>query len=1200
MAPYLYFSPQLVSLAHHLKTHLETENPARPVLSPSLVVVPTMNLSRWLKLFLSEQSGIFMNVKFLYLEEGLWQMLRALSPDLLSDAELLDSARFRWLLFFILMGREKDPEMPEMLRRYVGGEKTSPDLRAWQLAGTLARLFQEYAYHRADMIERWRKTDAKTGDPVEAAQHWIYRRAMDLNAAMGGISGKKRFTLTDCASQIPEADFFAAPNRSFPPIHFFGLSQISPFHVHLMSRLGVVFDLYVYSVNPSQEYWEDIRTPAEKKWHLRHGAHILAPDAAEWEAGELFSDADHPLLSAWGKTGRESIRLLCQLTHYDFQVKLDDPPPPDTVLGAVRHRLLTLSADDAFSPLPQDRSLQISACPGIRREVESVYQNILYQLEMDPTLSMTDIAVMVSDMSRYKPMVDAVFGQRPSRIRFNLVDARASMESHVARAILALTPIAKGDFSRKAVFDLLENPCVMEKWHYTPDDLGVWIHWAHELGIFHDFENPPAFPEPDIPRAGRYSWKQGLERLRLSRIMTSPADVPAGDPAPHFAGYVPFSDIHTSDDGLLETFCAVVTELFQHAAAFRAHKTASARTWRELFFRMTDALITVPDDVPGETAVYQTVVDAFSVFDDYDLMMTADRGRPLTQDALWIFVRSHLEGMSGGKGAYLVDGVTVSAMMPMRPIPFKIIYVLGLEEGRFPAKHLSSPLDLRNRKRRIGDVTPLDRDRYLFLEILLSARSRLYLSYVCRDLQKDRELSPASVVHQLRRYVETAILGKKAFAVRQIPLRADSVDYFSVDVITPWSDIMARTADIHRLAGLQRCGLGPVFETSASDAEKARSRRYLPDFSLPANLAETAPPYAPTDAAQISVRLLYRFLLDPVAAVSARHLEIEDRQDGALRVAEQSDEPFSTGFPLDYQLRTLPVHRWLSGEASSPAPVCSLEALENRFDALYPDFYRRGQTPGGAFSRQDQDRLKTLVMKTGGQMQPLVNAIKHAKQCFLWVGMGEETGDTLAGSGKRVFLPAAAIDLGSESSSFQPETVLLTGGLPWVWQDPDRTWHSLILSSAQKKRVPDKSVISPVLSLMALGAGKIAVPWEGADRMVLHVVSPDAIQEYPVCLDPVFSADYLGQLIRAFLAPFPLLWLPFDRIFKNSTLKKKIAADAVTDADRELFCRILAEQDPELLATLMVAVIPQDSLDHARWRFRIFLPDAGKDSSGPC
>ena len=64
----------------------------------------------------------------------------------------------------------------------------------------------------------------------------------------------------------------------------------------------------------------------------------------------------------------------------------------------------------------------------------------------------------------------------------------------------------------------------------------------------------------------------------------------------------------------------------------------------------------------------------------------------------------------------------MSSLLPMRAVPFRAVFVLGLGEGEFPAREREDPLDLRRARRVPGDVSPAERDRYLFLEALLSAR----------------------------------------------------------------------------------------------------------------------------------------------------------------------------------------------------------------------------------------------------------------------------------------------------------------------------------------------------------------------------------------------------------------------------------------------------------------------------------------------
>jgi exodeoxyribonuclease V gamma subunit len=97
------------------------------------------------------------------------------------------------------------------------------------------------------------------------------------------------------------------------------------------------------------------------------------------------------------------------------------------------------------------------------------------------------------------------------------------------------------------------------------------------------------------------------------------------------------------------------------------------------------------------------------------------------------------------------EGVTVASFVPMRALPFRVVFLVGLDERVFPSTEGPDALDLRAAGvGREGDVTPRQRDEYMFLETLLSARERLYLSYVARDEITGDGRDPSSVVLTLR------------------------------------------------------------------------------------------------------------------------------------------------------------------------------------------------------------------------------------------------------------------------------------------------------------------------------------------------------------------------------------------------------------------------------------------------------------------
>ena len=123
--------------------------------------------------------------------------------------------------------------------------------------------------------------------------------------------------------------------------------------------------------------------------------------------------------------------------------------PGATVFSRRLHDHL-LGKATAKTRLNQDTSLQIAGCPGVTREVETVCNSILHNLHTNPSLRQTDIAVLVTDMPRYRPALQAVFERPPARIQYNLVDfnAAGAVAAFGQSQALGMIDLALESFSR--------------------------------------------------------------------------------------------------------------------------------------------------------------------------------------------------------------------------------------------------------------------------------------------------------------------------------------------------------------------------------------------------------------------------------------------------------------------------------------------------------------------------------------------------------------------------------------------------------------------------------------------------------------------------------------------------------------------------------------------------------------------------------
>jgi len=178
---------------------------------------------------------------------------------------------------------------------------------------------------------------------------------------------------------------------------------------------------------------------------------------------------------------------------------------------------------------------------------------------------------------------------------------------------------------------------------------------------------------------------------------------------------------------------------------------------------------------------------------------------------------------SESQTGFLRGGITFCSMVPMRSLPFKVICLLGLNDGDFPRNTKAAVFDLIAKHPQNGDRARRDDDRYLFLEAIISARDILYLSYVGRSIRNDDELAPSALVSEL---IDTiaAMTGRRSKElaehwVEQHPLQPFSHRYFIADNIS--DDLFSTRQDYAEALNRPREQARPFFSEALEENSPA-------------------------------------------------------------------------------------------------------------------------------------------------------------------------------------------------------------------------------------------------------------------------------------------------------------------------------------------------------------------------------------------
>jgi len=1204
MAIELYFSNQLEELADKFVAIVDLENQAKKnVLEGPLTIVPNQNLKKWLQLTLAKKRSVFMNFDIQYLESGLWELLARLDSKE-EKPEMIDNSHLKMFLLYALQTLRPDQAEVTPLNHYLleHDGKKGPDyaVKLWQLTEKIVHLFEDYEFHRSGMIQKW--CDAKdqlTG--MEICQQKLYLRMRELRDQYARRTKKHLLSMREYSKEVLSSehnDLKRVDSKKF--VHFFGLSHVSAFHLGLIGQLRDYYEVFIYALNPSREFWEDIRTPREKKWIQRRNIKGLEITQEERASGEILEQDDNELLSLWGKPGRENIRLLCQLTEYDFNACFTRKVGPATVLEKVQHNIFTLSTElDVSQKLPQDTSLQIIACPGIYREMETLYNSILYNLERNEKLQLTDIAVLVPDISKYRPVFDTVFNRYPKCLAYNLVDSSADIESVYGKAVLRILELAEGRFSRKEVFDLLLNPCFMNRWQIGPEEITLWAGWTESLNIFHSFDSKSKKGR-GYRESSYYTWKQGLQRLRLSRILAAP-DEGSEDTFRHFHSLVPFYDVNTDDVDLVGKF-SVVVEKLHRAVMMLANLQASGAQWKDKLLRVCDDLLQVPPDSSGETAVQQSLIKALGELKIYDELREEKSGKNngnknLDLGIIREFIKSNLRAISGGYGDYLTGGVTISALQPMRPIPFRIVYVLGMEEGAFPGRADTSSLDLRLFKRQIGDISLPERNCYLFLEMLLSVRDKLYISYISKDLQKDQTIQPCSVVNQLRGYVEQEVLSqKRPFSITHIPLKGSSEKYLAKDAVNEASDVLVNYSLADRIACYRENGLWEQVTAKVSEESKENLQGFFPDFTSEAARLQKDKRIVE----KITVKQLKKFLEDPVAHGLKRHLGMYDEEETIEEISFREDEPFFSEFPVDYNLKMEPIKLWLDYFFSSMKSRDTQQSPEEIYEQVYQRFRRDSMTPEGAFSELVKKELREEVLIRAEILSPVLAEMRSGKETFRAFFVGEQTDEYIPSLNRLPIKRFEPVRLVIRTTDSIGEPIVTNVGLhgqrPWVWRDRKGNWNSLVLTGSgktpKKKASPDQYILEPLLFWMFCLARDDGAQTVRESNIVFHVLYKEDLKTWTYSIGADAAREYLEKVISDYLNQESLDWLPFAATTSQSIQPHKMRDDEIDEdkkADFQLQLQAAYADDPSPLIKLVHPCVPCDAFDKVRNRFQVFF-----------
>ena len=836
-------SNRLEILLAHLLAVLE-QPPADP-LRPECIVVPNQGMAQWLACQTALATGIAANLDFPLPGRFVWELLQRLSGRP-AEEDLFARPVLCWRLVSLLPDCLDHPLFAE-LAAYLADDTDGRKLL--QLAERISEVFDQYLVFRPDLLRQWQRQGSD--------EHWqalLWRRLAAAGPPLRALLGERSRQLlesTDHPVDLPER------------VLLFGLNALPPVYLEIVAQLSRRTEVHLFHLSPCRHYWPDLRS-ARQLAAARRSSGAMPDD-------DLY-DSGNPLLLSLGRAGRDFLRQLVELGPEDVDGYMEGTRPD--LLTTLQNDILDLydrsrPGEERFVLRPDDCSVQLHTCCSPLREVQVLHDRLLDLFQALPGLTPGDILVAAPDIRLYAGAIAGVFGAAApdQRIPWSLADQSPRERQPLVRCCLDLLALLTGRCTGPEVLALCEHDALLARFDLDPAMLARLHEWVRAAGVRWGLDADHRH-ELGVPATGTHSWRFGLDRLLLGHLMG------AGDEP--WQGLLPCAAAGSGETAPLGGFVALMDTIHRWHTLFRGSR--SPADWHGLLLRLFDAFF-LPDRHDQGLATLRETVTAF----ERDCRL-AGCTAPLSPEAVRQYLEGALSQPDGGQ-PFLSGRVTFANMVPMRSVPFRVLWLLGMNDTAFPRAQRPASFDLMAQAPRPGDRDRRGDDRYLFLEALLSARDVFAVSWVGRSLRDDSISPPSPVVGELLDHLTASCAGGGRAAGQLLTCEHP---------MQPFS---------------RRCFTGPSAMASYNRAWLPAERQTAPPpfWSVPLD------PSAEEEQKQVELAQLVRFWRHPVHFFLTRVLGLRVDRDGAM-LAES--EPFTLDGLEQFQLRQQAVDDLLRGRPS--------------------------------------------------------------------------------------------------------------------------------------------------------------------------------------------------------------------------------------------------------------------------------------------
>ena len=587
----------------------------------------------------------------------------------------------------------------------------------YSLSGKIAKVFSDYILYRPEIIEKWHKTNLRSSNlyiGLNEDQYW--------QPILFKLIEKNKLNKPSCL-YINEFINNNIPNKiivnSLPKdLYIVATNNISKLQIRFYCKLSEITNVNIYLLSPGYDLWNRI--------NIQEGPIALNKNLLEKNI--LKENIEH----IFGKYISEFEKMI-EETIYNEEVKVNIQTPyidPTynleknknlSLLNQVQRELVSDTKIEKYKIIDNDESFIFRECSNRLTELIYIRNKILKICSTNKNINYSDILITTNQLDQLKPYLKYIFNSE-TKIPYFLSIENYKDISPIYNFLQKLLGVANKKFTSDGIKILLSDPLIQSTYDFNNKEKDEILSLLIDSGFHWGINSQERLGEI------KNSLEWCIKRFTLGLIYGNDYYIKEED-------IKPFSIYDSSID--LNKWIIILSQIKNIINKLRGSYS---------FDNWINNLRNIFHDINVQNDIFNEDINKLKqTLNDISKSISSDTIIDL--NVLIEILNTNINIQNSNLNARRNE-VLVSDIESSRYIPHKITFLMGMNHNSFPRKVYKDNMNLLSNKYLFGDPNLMDKERYIFLELLTSCREHFIVLWSKYDMENNM-LEISSPIKQL-------------------------------------------------------------------------------------------------------------------------------------------------------------------------------------------------------------------------------------------------------------------------------------------------------------------------------------------------------------------------------------------------------------------------------------------------------------------